>query len=50
MTFQNFFVVDIIGHVVEKDNMRETEKSGRKSIVIDLYHRRSRERKKKKNY
>jgi len=32
----NFCVVDVIGHVVEKDSVRETEKNGRKSKVIDL--------------
>jgi len=32
----NFLFVDVIGHVVEKDSVRETEKNGRKSKVIDL--------------
>ena len=31
-----FFVVDVIGHMVEKDSVREIEKNGRKSKVIDL--------------
>lgn len=31
-----FIVVDIIGHIVEKDTLRETEKNGKKSRVIDL--------------
>jgi len=30
------FGVDVIGHIVEKDALRETEKNGRKSRVIDL--------------
>lgn len=30
------YYVDVIGHVVEKDALRETEKNGRKSRVIDL--------------
>lgn len=30
------FVVDVIGHIVEKDTLRETEKNGKKSRVIDL--------------
>jgi len=31
-----FVLTDIIGHVIEKDAMRENEKNGRKSKVIDL--------------
>lgn len=27
---------DVIGHIVEKDSIREREKNGRKSRVIDL--------------
>jgi len=29
-------IVDIIGHVVEKDVVRENEKNGKKSKVMDL--------------
>lgn len=29
-------VIDVIGHVIERDNIRETDKNGRKSRVIDL--------------
>ncbi|AES76214.2 DUF223 domain protein [Medicago truncatula] len=29
-------VADVIGHVVERDSLRETEKNERKSLVIDL--------------
>jgi len=29
-------VVDIIGHVIEKDAIRENDKNGRKSKVMDL--------------
>jgi len=28
--------IDVIGHVVERDVVRETEKNGRRSKVIDL--------------
>jgi len=31
-----FFFVDVLGHIVEKDSVSETEKNGRKSKVIDL--------------
>jgi ATP-dependent exoDNAse (exonuclease V) alpha subunit len=36
MLMQVFFAVDALGHVVEKDSVRETEKNGRKSKVIDV--------------
>ncbi|KEH34746.1 hypothetical protein MTR_3g068135 [Medicago truncatula] len=29
-------VIDVIGHVIERDNIRETDKNGQKSRVIDL--------------
>jgi hypothetical protein len=28
-------IVDVIGHVVEKNNMKETEKNGKISKIID---------------
>jgi len=31
-----FEFLDVIEHVVERDSLRETEKNGRKSKVIDL--------------
>jgi hypothetical protein len=31
-----FVMSDVIGHVIERDNIRETDKNGRKSKVIDL--------------
>jgi hypothetical protein len=30
------FVLDVIGHIVEKDTIREAEKNGKKHRVIDL--------------
>jgi len=30
------YYADVIGHVVEKDALRETEKNGCKSRVVDL--------------
>jgi len=29
-------VIDVIGHVVEKDVMKETEKNGKRSKVMDV--------------
>jgi len=29
-------VIDVIGHVVEKDVIKETEKNGKRSKVLDI--------------
>jgi hypothetical protein len=31
-----YVISDVIGHVIERGDIRETEKDGRKSRVIDL--------------
>ena len=36
LNHSNLFMLDAIGHVVEKNAVRETEKNGKKSKVLDI--------------
>jgi hypothetical protein len=35
LTYGDSFIIDIIGHVVEKNDMKETEKNGKISKLMD---------------